>query len=539
MNQDLQRRLDRIAEVLQAGAVANPAEQIAHLIFLKLVDEQETRRESEEGAGQTRGASLFPLQAERFRWNNWRARRGEDLHRFLGDEVFYYMGSLSNEAPVVARHFRGSSLGISDPGVLERLVDELGGVDFGQLDAEVRGGVFEYLLDRLGPPPGRDDEVARKRPARGPNGRPLGTFRTPPRIRALMVRMTDPNPGDSVYDPACGTGGFLVDAADCIRARDRGTQPDVAVHGDDHPRDRRHQTVDVAIHGTDVSPNLVRIATINLLLHGVPDPKLQSANALSGPDAFTEAALERRYDVVLSNPPLLPEPPRGPVRRDLPTTGRRGELLFLALAMQSLASGGRCAVLMPDSGLSGGTRAHLKLREALLRRFDLQAVVSLPTGVFGAGARVRTSIVVFRRPPDEPRDDGPVTRHVWFYDLRNDGFGKQETRAGGGDETADKSDIPTLLKAWAAYEGSGFKAPPGLEGGSFIEAGSNRPRSWWAPFETVAEAEFDLAGSRYGPFVDEATPEEDPAGLVREILDLEREITAGFGSLLDDLNGPP
>ena len=350
--------------------------------------------------------------------------------------------------------------------------------------------------------------------------------------------MTDPNPGDSVYDPACGTGGFLVDAADCIRARIGGTPADVAVHGEDHPKDR-HLTVDVAVHGTDVSPNLVRIATINLLLHGVPDPKLQSANALSGPDAFTEAALERRYDVVLSNPPLLPEPPRGPFRRDLPTTGRRGELLFLALAMRSLARGGRCAVLMPDSGLSGGTRAHLKLREELLRRFEVQAVVSLPTGVFGAAARIRTSIVVFRRPPDELRDDAPGTRHVWFYDVRNDGFGRQEIGAGGRDEKPDGSDIPALLKAWAAYEGSGFKAPPGVEGGSFIEAGSDRPRSWWAPFETVAEAEFDLAGSRYGPFLDEATPEEDPGGLVREILDLEREITAGFESLLKDLENSP
>ena len=184
MNQDLQRSLDRVAEVLQAGAVANPAEQIAHLIFLKLVDEQETRRESEEGAGQARRASLFPLQAERFRWSNWRARRGEDLHRFLGDEVFYYMGSLSNEAPVVARHFRGSSLDIPDPGDLERLVDELSGIDFGQLDAEVRGYVFEYLLDRLGPPPGGTKSQGRDPVGDQPDGPWARSARHPASVRS-------------------------------------------------------------------------------------------------------------------------------------------------------------------------------------------------------------------------------------------------------------------------------------------------------------------------------------------------------------------
>lgn len=521
VNQDLQRRLDRIVDTLETEAVPNPIEQVSHLILLKLVDEQEAKRETREGAGRGRDAGLFPLQAQRFRWKGWRDSRGEDLRGFLADEVFYYMASLSNEAPGVARHFRGASLDIADPDVLERLVDELDKIEFSEIAAEVRGGLFEYLLARLGLPTGSAEPAGRS-PGRGEFRRPVGVFRTPPRIRALMVRMTDPDEGDSVYDPACGTAGFLIDAVNWIRERQSGSE-----------------RVDVTIYGTDVSPNLVRIAAINLLLHGVPDAKLRSANALAGPDVFTEAELQRRHDVVLSNPPLLAQPPRGPVRRDLPATGRRGEILFLALAMQSLAPGGRCAVILPDSLLSGATKVHRELRATLLRRFEVQAVVSLPIGVFGPFARVRTSVVVFRRPFGEARDDAPATRRVWFYEVQNDGFDEEGAGPSGHRETPDQNDTPGLLEAWADYEASRFETPPGVEGGSFLEAGSEEPRCWWAPFEMVAEAECDLTGSRYRPFVDEPIPEEDPASLIREILELEREITAGFEALLDDLKGSP
>lgn len=563
MNKDLRRRLDRIAGILRDGVVANPAEQISHLILLKLLDEQEDSRATRNGVGQGRDAGLFPLQARRFRWSEWRARRGEDLQRFLGDEVFYYVASLSREAPEAAWHFRGSALGIDDPGVLERLVDELDAIDFSRLDVGVRGDVFEYLLGRLVVAAKRDgaEEGGSGRGVAGSRG---GLYRTPPHVRALMVRMAHPDLGDAIFDPACGTGGLLVDAVDYIRTRYSDAPEEVPIYGEDW-LEQRDQTVeeakrelpglqtrrlgagerlptrgqvDATVHGADVLPGLIRLAQVNLLLHGVSTPKLRAGNALSSQGAFGEADLERRYDVAISNPPMGARFPRRPIRRDLPAAAR-SEILFVALLMQSLAPGGRCAVLVPDAMLTGAAKAHRELRETLLRRFAVQAVVSLPLAALLPEAKIRTSVLVFRRPTVEPRDADPATRHVWFCEVRNDGFHPQRIENGVRRTAPEENEIPALLKDWADYEARGFETPPGAEAGSVLEAGAEAPRSWWAPFEMVAEAGYDLASSRYRPFLDEPIPEEEPAELIREILDLEREIAAGLELLLDDLERSP
>ena len=335
---------------------------------------------------------LFPRQAERYRWSKWRFRSGNDLRDFVRDEVFAYMASLVKDEPQVAEYFRDAVLEIVDPNVLKQVIDELDSIDFRKLGPDVKGDVFEYLLTHLG------------------QSALNGQFRTPRQIRAFMVEMVAPELGDTVYDPASGTAGFLIDVVDYVLARYSEEPEEVPIYGEDW-LERRGQTLEEArqeipslqtyrkgagekipdwrrleasIHGTDVSRQMMRVSMMNLVLHGIRRANLKRANVLSEMSGLTEDDLHRRYRVILSNPPFAGQVPRESIRRDLPTQSKKSELLFLALMLRSLAPGGRCAVVVPEGALFGSTRAHKDLREGLLRECELLAVVSLPAGVLQA-----------------------------------------------------------------------------------------------------------------------------------------------------------
>ncbi len=546
MNNDLRRKLDRITDILWAGGVTNPVtyiEQISYLIYLKLLDEEEARRELQTRLGAGNGTSLFPGQAERYRWSKWRFKSSTALRDYVRDEVFPYMASLVKDEPQVAEYFRDAVLEIVDPNVLKQVIDELDAIEFAKLGPDVKGDIFEYLLTHLG------------------QSALNGQFRTPRQIRAFMVEMVDPDLGDTVYDPACGTAGFLIDAVDHILARYSETPQEVPIYGEDW-LEKRGQTLEEAkkeipnlqtyrkgpgekipdwgrleasIHGTDVSRQMMRISMMNLVLHGIRHARLKRANVLSEMGGLTEDDLNRRYAVILSNPPFAGQIPKESIRQDLPTRSKKSELLFLALMLRALAPGGRCAVVVPEGALFGSTRAHKELREKLLRENELLAVVSLPAGVFKPYAGVKTSVLVFRRPRTEPAEGEAATRHVWFYEIRNDGYDPDKIQGGGRPETPEKNDIPGLLAAWAEYKASRFQEPPGVEAGALLEPGTEEPRSWWAPFDAVTENDWNLAASRYKPRVAEPVPDEDPAELIQEVLAIENEITGGLKELLKEV----
>ncbi|MCY4060644.1 MAG: N-6 DNA methylase, partial [Gammaproteobacteria bacterium] len=454
-----------------------------------------------------------------------------------------YMASLVKDEPSVAEYFRDAVLEIVDPNVLKQVIDELDGIDFRKLGPDVKGDIFEYLLTHLG------------------QSSLNGQFRTPRQIRAFMVQMTDPDLGDTLYDPACGTAGFLIDAVDHILARYSEAANDVPIYGEEW-LDERGQSLEEAqrdipnlqtyrkgagerlpdwrrleasIYGTDVSRQMMRIAMMNLVLHGIRGARVKRANVLSEMSGLTEDDRRRRYQVILSNPPFAGQVPTESIRADLPTRSKKSEILFLSLMMRSLAPGGRCAVVVPEGALFGTTKAHIELREKLLREFEVQAVVSLPAGVFKPYAGVKTSVLVFRRPVNEAEEPDATTRHVWFYEIRNDGYDTDKIQGGGRPETPDRNDIPRLLKAWGEYRASRFKMPVGTEANSILAPGTKEPSCWWAGFATVAERDFNLAASRYKPRVGKVVPSEDPAQLIREIIRAESEITQALETLLGEL----
>ncbi len=282
---------------------------------------------------------------------------------------------------------------------------------------------------------------------------------------------------------------------------------------------------------------MMRIAMMNLVLHGIRQANVKRANTLSDMGGLTEDDLNRRYKVILSNPPFAGVLPRESIRKDLPTNSKKSELLFLGVMMEALAPGGQCAVVVPEGLLFGSTSAHVELRHKLVEDYDLLAVVSLPAGVFKPYAGVKTGVLVFRRPSSGAKKD-KKTKHkekVWFYEVRADGFDPDKISGGGRPETPERNDIPDLLRQWTRYKKSGFKDIPGVEAGMLLPAGTEEPRCWWATIKTIAENDYNLAAGRYKPQIVEKIPEDDPVELIRETLGLENDIANGLEKLLQEV----
>ena len=546
MNQDSRRKLNRITDILWGGGVTNPVtyiEQISYLIYLKLLDEEEASREQfvRLKGRNGNGVSLFPQQASRFRWQNWRFKSGPELRDFLRDDVFPYMASLVKEEPQVAEYFRDAILEIVDPNVLKQVVDEVDSIEFRKLGSDVKGDIFEYLLTHLG------------------QSALNGQFRTPKQIRAFMVAMTAPDFGDTIYDPACGTGGFLIDCVDHMLAKYSEEPHEAPIYGEEWLDRRAFTSVDEAkkqipnlqicrkgagekipdwellersIYGIDVSRQMMRISMMNLILHGIRKANMKRGNALSELGGLTDEDLKRRYKVILSNPPFAGVLPKESIRSDLPTHSKKSELLFLGVMMKALAPRGRCAVVVPEGLLFSSTKAHRDLRKTLIESFDLLAVVSLPAGVFKPYAGVKTTVLVFRRPPDGSK---PTVKKVWFYEIANDGYDPDKVVGGGRAETPERNDIPDLLEQWNDYRQSGFKTPPGLAASILLDAGTKPPKCWWVKVKSLVANDFNLAAGRYKPQIAETMLEEDPAEVIREVLGLERQIIKGLETLLEEV----
>jgi type I restriction enzyme M protein len=298
-----------------------------------------------------------------------------------------------------------------------------------------------------------------------------------------------------------------------------------------------------SIYGFEVSRQMMRISMMNLVLHGIRNATVKRANALSELGGMSDEDLNRRYKRVLMNPPFAGMLPTESIRKDLPTQSKKSELLFLGLAMEALAPGGLCGIIVPEGALFGSTGAHVELRRKLVEEYELLAVVSLPAGVFKPYAGVKTSFLVFRNPTESAKSESRGAKskkkadgqRVWFYEIKNDGYDPDKITGGGRPETPEKNELPEMLRQWRVFKDSGFKKPPGVEAGTLLEPGTEEPKCWWAKASLIAEADYNLTASRYKPQVAEKAPEEDPADLIRKTVKLEREIAEGLEKLLREV----
>jgi type I restriction enzyme M protein len=348
-------------------------------------------------------------------------------------------------------------------------------------DRDTNGDLYEYKMGKIA--------------TSGANGQ----IRTPRHIIKLMVEMTAPKPGDEICDPACGTAGFLVAASEYVRKTDAEALLDAA------QRTQFHRSM---FHGFDFDQTMLRIGSMNMLQHGVESPDIQYRDSLS--EGVSGDA--NRYTLILANPPFAGSLDYESTSKDLQrmVKTKKTELLFIALFLKLMKPGGRAAVIVPDGVLFGSSKAHRTIREMLVEKQKLDAVIKLPSGVFRPYAGVSTAILLFTK------TDSGGTDRVWFYDVRADGFSLDDKR-----NSVTNNDLPDVLTRWQA-----------LRAGDGTEAARARTdQSFLVPKADIVAQGYDLSINRYKEIEYDEVPHRAPRDIVVDIETLEEEIAKGLAEL--------
>jgi type I restriction enzyme M protein len=419
----LRSQVDSLWDKLWSGGLSNPLdaiEQLSFLFFLKQLDERE---QDAERSAKKRGKEFAPLFAdEKLRWSYWSQLPGDKALTIVKEKVFPFLKRLGPKTGSFGEHMATAEFKINKPSLLIEACKAIDEMQISSQNQDVQGDLYEYLLSRLN--------------TAGTNGQ----FRTPRHIIRMMVQMIDPRPGERIIDPAAGTCGFLVNAWQHLLEthtdkRDLRYDDEGWPHGLTGSKLKPEewefsQSEAFTGYDSDSGMTMLRIGSMNLMLHGLTAPRFHYTDTLS--KVFTE---ESRYDVVLANPPFKGAIDASDVNPTLPTKVKKTEILFLHLFLRLLDNGGRGAVIVPDGVLFGSSNAHVEARKKLIEENRLDAIISMPSGVFRPYAGVSTAILFFTK--------GAKTERVWFYDMEHDGFSLDDKR-----QPVLENDIADILACW-------------------------------------------------------------------------------------------
>ena len=422
---ELKSKVDRIWNTMWSGGISNPLsviEQLTYLLFIKRLDELHTREEHRAArTGHPIAKPLFTARRGALRWSRFKELAPDRMFETVRDRVFPFIKSMgktgdSDEGSTYAHHMKDALFMMPTARVLANVVDQLDDIDMA--DRDTKGDLYEYMLAKIA--------------TAGQNGQ----FRTPRHIIRLMVDMTAPTPKDVICDPACGTAGFLVAASEHLVER----------HGDRIYKNAqaRRRFSEGTFHGYDFDTTMLRIGSMNMLLHGVENPDIRYRDSLAQTDLVAAGDDAERYSLVLANPPFAGSLDYESTAKDLQQVvkTKKTELLFLALFLRLLQTGGRAAVIVPDGVLFGSSNAHRTLRRILVEEQKLDAIVSMPSGVFRPYAGVSTAILVFTK------TNSGGTDAVWFYDMQADGYSLDDKRT----PQPENSDLADILARWRNRE---------------------------------------------------------------------------------------
>jgi type I restriction enzyme M protein len=427
----LRSQVDSLWDKLWSGGLSNPLdaiEQLSFLFFLKQLDERE---QDAERAAKKRGHKFEPLFTnQELRWSYWSQLPGDKAVAIVKEKVFPFLKSLGAKTGSFGEHMATAEFKISKASLLIEACKAIDEMQISSQNQDVQGDLYEYLLSRLN--------------TAGTNGQ----FRTPRHIIRMMVQMIDPKPGERIIDPAAGTCGFLVNAWQHILETNTDKR-DLTYDNEGWPHGltgsklkpeewKFSQREAFTGYDSDSGMTMLRIGSMNLMLHGLTVPRFHYTDTLS--KAFTE---ESRYDVCLANPPFKGAIDASDVNPTLPTKVKKTEILFLHLFLRLLDNGGRGAVIVPDGVLFGSSNAHVEARRKIIEENRLDAVISMPSGVFRPYAGVSTAILFFTK--------GGKTDRIWFYDMEHDGYSLDDKR-----QRVPESDIPDVLTCWQNRSNSKF-----------------------------------------------------------------------------------
>jgi type I restriction enzyme M protein len=496
---EIKSQVDKVWNAFATGGVSNPLvviEQFTYLLFLKRLDENQTRAENK--ANRTAKPVIDPVfpagqdadgrSYRDFRWSRFKDMHQDEMFVVFDKHIFPFLRTglstqVKGEESSFARHMKDVEFKIPSASLLAKVVDLIDGIPMDQRDT--KGDLYEYMLGKIA--------------TAGRNGQ----FRTPRHIIDLMVKMTAPQPLEAICDPAAGTAGFLVQAGEYLREH----HPNLLTNPE-QSRFFHHSQ----FHGYDSDSTMLRIGSMNMLLHGVDNPDITYRDSL----ADLHASEEEKYDVILANPPFAGSLDYENVAKDLLSLvkTKKTELLFLALFLRLLKPGGRAAVIVPEGVLFGGSTAHKALRKMLVEDHKLDGVVKLPSGVFRPYAGVSTAILFFTK------TNSGGTDNVWFYDVTSDGFSLDDKRA-----LLAHSDLGDVLARWEQRMTS-------------QEADRARTeQSFLVPRWEIAENGYDLSLNRYKEVEHKEIDHKEPWEIIAEMEKLEQRIVLEMAELKDLIGG--
>lgn len=522
---DLKSQIDQIWNTFWTGGITNTitiVEQLTYLIFIKNLDETETRNELKAKRG-FKYSPIFSKDQQDFRWKNLRQMDVNPRHAIFSntvDGVFPFIRSLGKDKSLFSSYMKGATFGISKPAVLDQVIEKLERLPMENQDT--KGDIYEYLLSKL------------------EGGGTAGQFRTPRHIIKLMVELMQPTLEDIICDPSAGTAGFLVAAKEYIDTHHSVTELDK--HADFINKKM--------FNGTEFDATMLRIASMNLYLHGVEEPNIIDVDAISKDNTISDA-----YTLVLANPPFKGTIDKESIAPGLKnvTNTTKTELLFLALMLRQLKTGGRAAVIVPDGVLFGSGKAHKSIREEIVANHKLEAVISMPSGVFKPYAGVSTAIIIFTKTGSGGTDK------VWFYDMLQDGKSLDDKRQllvdealfddfafGDGSkalsaaEAHEKFNLPQLLDHYRYLKSPYFKkmhakdgellqlqdVPENLGLNQFLENtcthnyNDRTSQSFLVPFKEIKDNDWDLSINRYKEIVYEEVEYDAPEVIMDRIVQI-------------------
>lgn len=486
---DLKNKVDKLWEMFWTGGLTNPLdviEQITYLMFIRDLDEMDNTRKKDSVMLGLPYESIF-TDKEQLKWSSLRDKPAESMYQTMQGEVFPFIKGLhSDNGSTYAKYMEDAIFKIPTPRLLEQIVtslDELYALVDKQPDRkDVRGDLYEYMLSRL--------------TTAGTNGQ----FRTPRHIIRMMVELLDLRPEDVICDPACGTSGFLVSAGEYLKEN---YLEDIFYN-----RAAKDHYDNAMFTGYDMDRTMLRIGAMNMMTHGIQNPHIVYRDSLS--DQNSDSG---KYTKILANPPFKGSLDYDIVATDLTkvTKTKKTELLFLALFLRMLKNGGRCASIVPDGVLFGSSKAHMDIRKEIVESHRLEAIISMPSGVFKPYAGVSTAVVIFTK------TGAGGTDNVWFYDMQSDGYSLDDKRS-----PLEKSDIPDIVKRFRNLADEKDRA--------------RTEQSFLVPKAEIVGNGYDLSINKYkqSTYVEEEYPH--PSEILAEINELEKEITAGLaelGALID------
>lgn len=477
---ELKSQIDKVWEAFWTGGLSNPLtviEQMTYLLFIRRLDELQTQKEQK--ANLLKKPIEEPLYNEseyELRWSRFKNMDPEVMHKMFTkqDGVFDFLRNVGNRSAAFSKFMKGATFMIPTPRLLAQVVEMLSNIDMN--DRDTKGDVYEYLLSKIA--------------TAGQNGQ----FRTPRHIIRMMVDMVQPTVEDVICDPSCGTAGFLTVAGEYIREHYETElyKPEVKEHFQNK-----------MFMGMEFDPTMIRIGGMNLMLHGIENPVLLDVDSLSEANTgFTEKA-----SIVLANPPFKGSLDREAVDGKILSVvdSKKTELLFLALILKGLKLGGRAAVIVPDGVLFGSSKAHLQIRKEIIDRHKLEAVVSMPSGVFKPYAGVSTAVLIFTKTNDGGTDK------VWFYDMTADGFSLDDKR-----NPIETNDIPDVVAKFRELQKAPFR-------GLGADLGVRTDKSFLVPVQEIRDNKYDLSINRYKEVLYEEKTYAAPTTIIAEIETLDSQ----------------